>query len=93
MIASGYSIDLYCDAPMHERHKHPWPAQFVDESSRVAWAMVREAGWKVRIAIDYAICPSCVKAGAKLPEPRAFKIGAVVSRSDDEDLKLGGDES
>ncbi len=64
MIASGYSLDLYCDGEgckAGEYGLHPKCDQFHDESKRKAWRMAHRRGWRFRRGD--AFCSSCVAAG------------------------------
>lgn len=65
MIASGYTVDLYCDAKGHigRLDGSSLDAQFSDESSQVVWRAIRKAGWVVSRKTGIALCPSCIRAG------------------------------
>jgi hypothetical protein len=73
MIASGYSVDLYCD--VRSCGKHPsrsWTktteASYVGETWSECARQAKRDGWKLRRAPGYAICPGCAKAGHKIPK-------------------------
>lgn len=69
MIASGYTLDVYCDygAGVHDGSWQMVKDQFFDESKRVAWRLCRRAGWKFKMVAgeQKAMCPDCVKAGVR----------------------------
>jgi hypothetical protein len=80
MIASGYTLDLYCDVPVEGwEHLHqsefshgPGVGKFYAEEGRTARADARRAGWKFNMRTGVAICPTCAKAGrAPIPEAPA----------------------
>lgn len=87
MIASGYTIHLYCDF-VNQSHRHDRfsnPDEFFDESSRVAWKMAIASGWKFYERRTVAKCPLCVKMGIK--ERKEFRIESptVTPNDDNED--------
>ena len=79
MIVSGYTLDVYCDfgAGVHESKWTTVKDQFFDESKAVAWRQCRRAGWKVKKVdgVEKAMCPACVKAGAKWTDSEARLLG------------------
>ena len=60
MIASGYTLDLYCDREGCEEHAH-YSAQYKGPCVRAA----RRRGWKLRERLTIAICPTCAKSKAR----------------------------
>lgn len=71
MIVGCYDLQLYCDDPEHEVWRPNgtgrWPGSgdnpgtFTHEFGSVARSMAREAGWKLDVKKDTAICPRCVR--------------------------------
>ncbi len=61
MIASGYTLDLYCD----REDKHPgganlqgaWHAQFSDEERAQCFRAAAKAGWQVDRGARTCLCP------------------------------------
>lgn len=65
MIASGYTLDLYCD---NETADHPFgyfPQTFFDENKSQCWKDAKKKGWKLDSKNRTAICPLCNKKNAK----------------------------
>lgn len=73
MIASGYSLHLYCDTPgcpnglaRHQGDTSVPPGDFSDEERSVCYKRARRAGWLINHRYRTTVCPECAKAG-KLP--------------------------
>lgn len=63
MIASGYSIDLYCDNQESKEHRYDeFPHQYYDEERSVCRTSAKQDGWKVNWIKGTAICPKCAKS-------------------------------
>lgn len=67
MIASGYSMDLYCEADGHQHGYNEGQAQFFGETWADCARQAREAGWRIHKQRRECICPKCVKQGLRLP--------------------------
>lgn len=69
MIASGYSLHLYCDTPGCPNQNCTGgvvPGDFAHEERSVCYRMARKAGWVINRRYRTTVCPECAKAG-KLP--------------------------
>jgi len=73
MIASGYSLHLYCETPgcpngqaqSHGDSSVP-PGDFSHEERSTCYKRARQAGWIINHRYRTTVCPICAKAG-KLP--------------------------
>lgn len=63
MIASGYTLDLYCDRKGCKRgaYGNPRAQQFSDESKAVCRRLAKRAGWHVDYTKGAAVCPGCAR--------------------------------
>ncbi len=61
-MASGYTIDLYCDGPGPHPHG-AFPVTFFDESGAKARRAARDSGWRLNMRTGRALCPKCAKEG------------------------------
>lgn len=65
MIASGYTMDLYCDGEGCTRGKYelyPVNQSFHDESKSACLRDARAAGWKISWRKQTAFCKHCHSA-------------------------------
>jgi len=65
LIASGYSLDLYCKWNNPDHVWGEFPHQYSDEEKAKCWRLARKAGWIVH-RDRTATCPKCA---AKLKAP------------------------
>lgn len=65
MIASGYSMDLYCDGVgcTHKSWQPNAKAQFTGETFGDCAAQAKRGGWKISRDRTKCLCPDCAKAG------------------------------
>ena len=73
MIARGYTLDVYCDVDSCGRSpERSWTrtsrASYFGETWGECSKRARKDGWKLRKCPGYAICPTCAKAGNKIPK-------------------------
>lgn len=66
MIASGYSMDLYCQVKGNQHAYRKGQAQFFGETWAECAKQAREAGWKIDKRKRECICPDCIKLGLKM---------------------------
>lgn len=66
MIASGYSMDLYCQVNGNQHEYRQGQAQFFGETWTDCAKQARAAGWKIDKAKRECICPKCIAQGLKL---------------------------
>ena len=60
MIASGYTLDLYCDNEGEGIHAYgEGKDQFFDEHGSECRKQARAKGWKIVWTKGIAICPKC----------------------------------
>ncbi len=79
MIASGYTLDLYCDAKKHKETFRSPHAQFSDELKSACWKRARLNGWRLSEKTGKAICPACLarKAAKKAARGQAQFIADI----------------
>lgn len=66
MIASGYTMDLYCEVEGNRHGYKEGQAQFYGETWADCARQARDAGWKINKRRRECICPKCVERGLKL---------------------------
>jgi len=66
MIASGYSMHLYCEIEGAEHGYGDGQAQFDGETWADCARQARQLGWKINKQRRECICSSCVKKGLRL---------------------------
>lgn len=78
MIASGYSLHLYCDTPGCPNQNCKGsaddpraPGDFSHEERSVCYKRARRAGWLINHRYRTTVCPECAKSG-KLP-PKEYQ--------------------
>lgn len=59
MIASGYTLALYCDLESDDHEFNEFPHEFCNEKRSVCWRKARQAGWYISMIERTAICPKC----------------------------------
>ena len=74
MIASGYSLHLYCDTPgcpngqaQRQGDDFSPPGNFSDEERSQCYRYARIAGWIINRGTRTCVCPKCAKAGINPP--------------------------
>jgi hypothetical protein len=74
VIASGYSLHLYCDTPgcpnqncTGSADNPVVPGDFSHEERSVCYKMARKAGWVINMRARTVVCPICSKAGIQPP--------------------------
>lgn len=69
MIVGCYDMHLYCDFPDDAwEHRHREPATFQGRTFSGAQREAKRKGWHFNRDGERVICPSCIKAGRKLPK-------------------------
>lgn len=70
MIASGYSVDLYCDITDGFAHTrfNGGQGQFYGETWQDCAKQAKAEGWLISRDRQRCVCPACAKAGKKLPK-------------------------
>lgn len=66
MIASGYSMDLYCDSAQAHAYGTGF-AQFYAETFARCRKEAEKKGWLFDMPTRRVLCPQCRKAGRTLP--------------------------
>lgn len=56
MITGGYVLDVQCDGD-HACFEPHYAAQFVAETAGAARKLARQAGWRLDLTTDTALCP------------------------------------
>ena len=69
MIASGYTLDLYCEVEGNQHGYKEGQASFYGETWGDTTAQARAAGWMINRRVRECICPKCVAAGLRLTVP------------------------
>lgn len=87
MIVGCYVLDLYCDGGEQPHHGYrEFPHEFGRDCDTGAEArnLARGMGWLLDLKSipQRALCPSCVKAGVKLPA-RGASLGVVAASNND----------
>lgn len=60
MIASGYSLDLYCDNDPAVTHRwNEFPHQYSAEDRAECRRRAKQDGWRINWTKRTAICPKC----------------------------------
>ncbi len=59
--ASGYSLDLYCDAPGNHDFNDVFPHQYVGETFAECVKQAKKYGWKIHYKTRTATCPKCAR--------------------------------
>lgn len=60
MIASGYTLDLYCDAENEEHVYSEFPHEYISDErqcKQICFSNARKDGWK--IGKQEQLCPKC----------------------------------